>query len=151
MIAVVVVLTVTAHTLVWNLPFSFHNYPSSFTHTLSPSSTTLLSLSSIIIFSPLQQLSHIYFFLIYQSKRQVLNLSELIVTNSRTTMEGGENCCVKVAVHVRPLIADEKLQGCKDCVAVVAGKPQVHTLSTQQRWMCKMKCIVVDSIECYRY
>ncbi|RHN70313.1 putative plus-end-directed kinesin ATPase [Medicago truncatula] len=41
-------------------------------------------------------------------------------------MEGGENCCVKVAVHVRPLIADEKLQGCKDCVTVVAGKPQVQ-------------------------
>ncbi|CAJ2640958.1 unnamed protein product [Trifolium pratense] len=41
-------------------------------------------------------------------------------------METGEDCCVKVAVHVRPLIADEKLQGCKDCVTVVAGKPQVQ-------------------------
>ncbi|KAJ1431045.1 P-loop containing nucleoside triphosphate hydrolase [Sesbania bispinosa] len=41
-------------------------------------------------------------------------------------MEAGENCCVKVAVHVRPLIADEKLQGCKDCVTVVTGKPQVQ-------------------------
>ncbi|XP_012571648.1 kinesin-like protein KIN-4A [Cicer arietinum] len=41
-------------------------------------------------------------------------------------MEAGENCCVKVAVHVRPLITDEKLQGCKDCVTVVAGKPQVQ-------------------------
>ncbi|XP_058786186.1 kinesin-like protein KIN-4A isoform X2 [Vicia villosa] len=41
-------------------------------------------------------------------------------------MEAGENCCVKVAVHVRPLIADEKLQGCKDCVTVVSGKPQVQ-------------------------
>jgi kinesin family protein 4/21/27 len=41
------------------------------------------------------------------------------------TMEHGEDCCVKVAVHVRPLIGDEKLQGCKDCVAVVPGKPQV--------------------------
>ncbi|XP_051124233.1 kinesin-like protein KIN-4A isoform X2 [Andrographis paniculata] len=38
----------------------------------------------------------------------------------------GEDCCVKVAVHVRPLIADEKLQGCKDCVVVVPGKPQVQ-------------------------
>ncbi|KAL1345041.1 hypothetical protein HN51_053078 [Arachis hypogaea] len=38
----------------------------------------------------------------------------------------GEDCCVKVAVHVRPLIADEKLQGCKDCVTVVPGKPQVQ-------------------------
>nr|KYP42307.1 Chromosome-associated kinesin KIF4A [Cajanus cajan] len=41
-------------------------------------------------------------------------------------MEAGEDCCVKVAVHVRPLIADEKLQGCKDCVTVVPGKPQVQ-------------------------
>ncbi|KAK6278272.1 hypothetical protein POUND7_018595 [Theobroma cacao] len=37
-----------------------------------------------------------------------------------------EDCCVKVAVHVRPLIGDEKLQGCKDCVTVVSGKPQVQ-------------------------
>ncbi|KAJ8541120.1 hypothetical protein K7X08_001936 [Anisodus acutangulus] len=36
-----------------------------------------------------------------------------------------EDCCVKVAVHIRPLIGDEKLQGCKDCVSVVNGKPQV--------------------------
>lgn len=41
-------------------------------------------------------------------------------------MEGGEDCCVKVAVHIRPLIGDEKLQGCKDCVTVVSGKPQVN-------------------------
>lgn len=37
-----------------------------------------------------------------------------------------EDCCVKVAVHIRPLIGDEKLQGCKDCVTVVNGKPQVQ-------------------------
>ncbi|KVH98313.1 Kinesin, motor domain-containing protein [Cynara cardunculus var. scolymus] len=37
-----------------------------------------------------------------------------------------EDCCVKVAVHIRPLIGDEKLQACKDCVAVVPGKPQVQ-------------------------
>ncbi|KAL6572361.1 Kinesin-like protein KIN-4A [Orobanche minor] len=38
----------------------------------------------------------------------------------------GEDCCVKVAVHVRPLLGDEKLQGCKDCVTIVSGKPQVQ-------------------------
>ncbi|KAL3840427.1 hypothetical protein ACJIZ3_025018 [Penstemon smallii] len=38
----------------------------------------------------------------------------------------GEDCCVKVAVHIRPLIGDEKLQGCKDCVTLVPGKPQVQ-------------------------
>ncbi|XP_057490138.1 kinesin-like protein KIN-4A [Actinidia eriantha] len=37
-----------------------------------------------------------------------------------------ENCSVKVAVHVRPLIGDERLQGCVDCVTVVPGKPQVQ-------------------------
>lgn len=37
-----------------------------------------------------------------------------------------EDCCVKVAVHIRPLIGDEKLQACKDCVTVVPGKPQVQ-------------------------
>ncbi|XP_075093017.1 kinesin-like protein KIN-4A isoform X3 [Nicotiana tabacum] len=37
-----------------------------------------------------------------------------------------EDCCVKVAVHIRPLIGDEKLQGCKDCVFLVPGKPQVQ-------------------------
>ncbi|GAB4852240.1 Kinesin-like protein KIN-4A [Ancistrocladus abbreviatus] len=41
-------------------------------------------------------------------------------------MEAGDECCVKVAVHVRPLIGDEKLQGCKDCVTVVHGKPQIQ-------------------------
>lgn len=51
-------------------------------------------------------------------------------------MEAGEDCCVKVAVHVRPLINDEKLQGCKDCVTVVSGKPQVHFLSTMWWRLC---------------
>ena len=36
-----------------------------------------------------------------------------------------ENCNVKVAVHIRPLIGDEKLQRCRECVAVTPGKPQV--------------------------
>ncbi|KZV41647.1 hypothetical protein F511_25796 [Dorcoceras hygrometricum] len=38
----------------------------------------------------------------------------------------GEDCCVKVGVHIRPLIGDERLQGCKDCVTVVSGKPQIQ-------------------------
>ncbi|GAY50296.1 hypothetical protein CUMW_125500 [Citrus unshiu] len=37
-----------------------------------------------------------------------------------------ENCSVKVAVHVRPLIGDERAQGCKECVAVTHGNPQVQ-------------------------
>ncbi|CAJ1825745.1 unnamed protein product [Sphenostylis stenocarpa] len=31
-------------------------------------------------------------------------------------VEAGEDCCVKVAVHVRPLIGEEKVRGCKDCL-----------------------------------
>ncbi|KAH7510776.1 hypothetical protein FEM48_ZijujUnG0090500 [Ziziphus jujuba var. spinosa] len=41
-------------------------------------------------------------------------------------MEASENCCVKVAVHIRPLIGDERLQGCKECVTVTNGKPQIQ-------------------------
>ncbi|XP_043804697.1 kinesin-like protein KIN-4A isoform X2 [Manihot esculenta] len=41
-------------------------------------------------------------------------------------MEGSENCSVKVAVHIRPLIGDERVQGCKECVTVTPGKPQVQ-------------------------
>ncbi|XP_059645541.1 kinesin-like protein KIN-4A isoform X2 [Cornus florida] len=37
-----------------------------------------------------------------------------------------EDCSVKVAVHIRPLIGDERFQGGKECVTVVAGKPQVQ-------------------------
>ncbi|CAN6460133.1 unnamed protein product [Victoria cruziana] len=39
---------------------------------------------------------------------------------------GGDDCCVKVAVHIRPLIPDERAQGCKDCVTVIPGTPQVQ-------------------------
>ncbi|KAJ9177288.1 hypothetical protein P3X46_012523 [Hevea brasiliensis] len=41
-------------------------------------------------------------------------------------MESAENCSVKVAVHIRPLIGDERVQGCKECVTVTPGKPQVQ-------------------------
>ncbi|XAR74013.1 Plus-end-directed kinesin ATPase [Bertholletia excelsa] len=36
------------------------------------------------------------------------------------------DCSVKVAVHIRPLIGEERVQGCKECVNVVPGKPQVQ-------------------------
>lgn len=44
------------------------------------------------------------------------------------SMEASENCSVKVALHIRPLIGDERLQGCKECVTVTPGKPQVLCL-----------------------
>ncbi|XP_050217282.1 kinesin-like protein KIN-4A [Mercurialis annua] len=47
-------------------------------------------------------------------------------TNNNGSASVSEDCCVKVAVHVRPLIGDERAQGCQDCVTVVPGKPQVQ-------------------------
>ncbi|XP_027921087.1 kinesin-like protein KIN-4A isoform X1 [Vigna unguiculata] len=41
-------------------------------------------------------------------------------------MEASENCSVKVALHIRPLIADERQQGCIECVSVTPGKPQIQ-------------------------
>lgn len=32
---------------------------------------------------------------------------------------------VQVALNIRPLIALERAQGCKDCISVVPGEPQV--------------------------
>ncbi|GLJ15113.1 hypothetical protein SUGI_0247080 [Cryptomeria japonica] len=34
--------------------------------------------------------------------------------------------CVQVAVHIRPLINHERLQGCKECITVIPGEPQVQ-------------------------
>ncbi|XP_043713863.1 kinesin-like protein KIN-4C isoform X2 [Telopea speciosissima] len=34
--------------------------------------------------------------------------------------------CIKVAVHIRPLIATELTVGCTDCITVVSGEPQVQ-------------------------
>ncbi|KAL5184201.1 Kinesin-like protein KIN-4A [Glycine soja] len=36
-------------------------------------------------------------------------------------MEASEKCSVKVALHIRPLIADERQQGCIECVSVQIG------------------------------
>ncbi|KAD0046733.1 hypothetical protein E3N88_44876 [Mikania micrantha] len=47
-------------------------------------------------------------------------------TTPSTAPATAYDCCVKVSVHIRPLIGDEKLQGCDDCVVVVPGKPQVQ-------------------------
>lgn len=45
---------------------------------------------------------------------------------SEASDEGAGSQCVKVAVHIRPLISSERLQGCKDCITVIPGKPQVQ-------------------------
>lgn len=35
---------------------------------------------------------------------------------------------VQVALNIRPLIALERIQGCRECITVVPGEPQVVTL-----------------------
>ena len=40
--------------------------------------------------------------------------------------EGEGAQAVNVAVHIQPLIDVELLQGCKDCVSLVYGEPQVR-------------------------
>ncbi|CAK7337713.1 unnamed protein product [Dovyalis caffra] len=42
------------------------------------------------------------------------------------TIPPSENCSVKVALHIRPLIADERIHGCKECVSVIPRLPQVQ-------------------------
>ncbi|KAL0366220.1 UNVERIFIED_CONTAM: Kinesin-like protein KIN-4A [Sesamum radiatum] len=59
----------------------------------------------------------------------------------------GEDCCVKVAVHIRPLIGDERLQGCKDCVTVVPGKPQQSGVGLFE-YSEKKKCILAFALLC---
>jgi hypothetical protein len=39
--------------------------------------------------------------------------------------EGEATQAVQVALNIRPLIALERVQGCRDCITVVPGEPQV--------------------------
>ncbi|KAG6525625.1 hypothetical protein ZIOFF_015587 [Zingiber officinale] len=48
-------------------------------------------------------------------------------------MDSEEHCCVKVTFHIRPLIEDERLQGCKECVVVVPGKPQENNTAVSSQ------------------
>ncbi|CAM6093435.1 unnamed protein product [Calypogeia fissa] len=43
-----------------------------------------------------------------------------------TPTEKDSTLAVKVALNVRPLIGLERVQGCKDCITVVPGEPQVQ-------------------------
>jgi hypothetical protein len=57
--------------------------------------------------------------------------------DSASTLEGDNNAmeksmdkeavtqAVQVALNIRPLIAQERSQGCKDCIRVVPREPQV--------------------------
>ena len=42
---------------------------------------------------------------------------------------GGEECAVCVCVHVRPLIEQEALEGCQECLRVTPGQPQARHAS----------------------
>lgn len=55
-----------------------------------------------------------------------------------------DDCSVKVAVHIRPLIGDERIQGCQDCVTVVTGKPQVQLFFPPVSIMLKAEAFVLS-------
>ncbi|GBG79956.1 hypothetical protein CBR_g30218 [Chara braunii] len=38
----------------------------------------------------------------------------------------GESLAVKVALNIRPLIVQERIEGCRECITVLPGEPQVH-------------------------
>ncbi|XP_059982506.1 kinesin-like protein KIF21B isoform X2 [Lagenorhynchus albirostris] len=46
-------------------------------------------------------------------------------TRRRSTMAGQGDCCVKVAVRIRPQLSKEKIEGCHICTSVTPGEPQV--------------------------
>ncbi|KAG6476916.1 hypothetical protein ZIOFF_066164 [Zingiber officinale] len=48
-------------------------------------------------------------------------------------MDSEEHCCVKVTFHIRPLIEDERLQGCKECAVVVPRKPQENNTAVSSQ------------------
>eukprot|EP01018_Ginkgo_biloba_P022483 Gb_12260 [translate_table: standard] len=49
-------------------------------------------------------------------------------TNTNNDAAAAPHQSVKVAVHIRPLIGHERMQGCKDCITVVPGQPQILSL-----------------------
>jgi hypothetical protein len=49
--------------------------------------------------------------------------------NGGNEKEAATTQAVQVAVNIRPLIAMERVQGCKDCITIVPGEPQVSTSS----------------------
>lgn len=41
-------------------------------------------------------------------------------------VEDASNQNVKVALNIRPLIAQEQIEGCSECITVIPGEPQVR-------------------------
>lgn len=52
------------------------------------------------------------------------------VADTLQPADGQSEIPVVVAVHIRPLIHDEVVNGCTPCLSVTEGEPQVRTLST---------------------
>lgn len=58
---------------------------------------------------------------------------------------------VQVALNIRPLIALEQVQGCKDCIAVVPDEPQVATfLNADFHSRLSYYCSVQLQGQCFR-
>ena len=68
-------------------------------------------------------------------------------TDAAAYDEGAQ--AVKVAVHIRPLIGNELLQGCKDCVSLVPGEPQVlHSVLSRFSCLYTHRCLCVPARVC---
>lgn len=48
---------------------------------------------------------------------------------------------VQVALNIRPLIAFERVQGCKDCITVVPGEPQVTFILSSESLCLSMSML----------
>lgn len=56
-----------------------------------------------------------------------------------TSMDKEATQAVQVALNVRPLITQERIQGCKDCILVVPREPQVCLVTTSS-FSVDVKC-----------
>jgi len=64
--------------------------------------------------------------------------------NGGNEKEAATTQAVQVAVNIRPLIAMERVQGCKDCITIVPGEPQVSRSS-----LCFFFCMKFHSFLVY--
>jgi hypothetical protein len=64
--------------------------------------------------------------------------------NGGNEKEAATTQAVQVAVNIRPLIAMERVQGCKDCITIVPGEPQVSRSS-----LCFCFCMEFHSFLVY--
>ena len=58
---------------------------------------------------------------------------------------------VQVALNIRPLISLERAQGCKDCITVVPGEPQVTFLLSSESTMVLFMNMPLSALTFYAF